>query len=212
MIDNDPQVRMQVDLSPVAASETPSSCLHAITFTLISGNIRRFRRICEHIQSMVSLHTKADRNIYSLFTFKLKTYPVSLRNILYTPPDRLHFEILWNFDFPGLCFPSLRPSSLSASPTTSSERFRVELNIFAVLLLPLLLLLLLIIIIIITSKDPRWVKALHAAPTPASDSSTDLDRARVRSVNQFFSLDPFQSITFFSLDPFSKTPFVGNLI
>ena len=44
---------MQVDLSPVAASETPSSCLHAITFTLISGNIRRFRRICEHIQSMV---------------------------------------------------------------------------------------------------------------------------------------------------------------
>lgn len=47
------QVRMQVDLSPVAASETPAGCLHAITFTLISGNIRRFRRICEHIQSMV---------------------------------------------------------------------------------------------------------------------------------------------------------------
>ena len=96
MIDNDPhQVRMQVDLSPVAASETPSSCLHAITFTLISGNIRRFRRICEHIQSMVSLHTEADRsrNIYSLFTLTLKTYPVPLRNI-YTPPDRLHFEIL----------------------------------------------------------------------------------------------------------------------
>ena len=84
MIDNDPhQVRMQVDLSPVAASETPSSCLHAITFTLISGNIRRFRRICEHIQSMVSLHTKADRsrNIYSQFPLTLKTYPVPLRNI-----------------------------------------------------------------------------------------------------------------------------------
>jgi len=47
------QVRMQVDLSPVSTSETPSACLHAITFTLISGNIRRFRRICEHIQSMV---------------------------------------------------------------------------------------------------------------------------------------------------------------
>ena len=47
---------MQVDLSPVAASETPSACLHAITFTLISGNIRRFRRICEHIQSMVSIY------------------------------------------------------------------------------------------------------------------------------------------------------------
>ena len=100
MIDNDPQVRMQVDLSPVAASETPSSCLHAITFTLISGNIRRFRRICEHIQSMVSLHTEADRsrNIYSLLTLTLKTYPVPLRNIsfivLYTPPDRMHFEIL----------------------------------------------------------------------------------------------------------------------
>ena len=46
---------MQVDLSPVSASETPSACLHAITFTLISGNIRRFRRICEHIQSMVSV-------------------------------------------------------------------------------------------------------------------------------------------------------------
>ena len=49
-----PQVRMQVDLSPVAGADTPAAqCLHAITFTLISGNIRRFRRICEHIQSMV---------------------------------------------------------------------------------------------------------------------------------------------------------------
>ena len=57
VIDENFQVRMQVDLSPVAASETPSACLHAITFTLISGNIRRFRRICEHIQSMVSLYT-----------------------------------------------------------------------------------------------------------------------------------------------------------
>ena len=56
---------MQVDLSPVSTSETPSACLHAITFTLISGNIRRFRRICEHIQSMVSVdnnHT-LDRDI-----------------------------------------------------------------------------------------------------------------------------------------------------
>ena len=45
---------MQVDLSPVAGADTPAAqCLHAITFTLISGNIRRFRRICEHIQSMV---------------------------------------------------------------------------------------------------------------------------------------------------------------
>jgi len=53
------QVRMQVDLSAVSKSETPSECLHAITFTLISGNIRRFRRICEHIQSMVCVSRRA---------------------------------------------------------------------------------------------------------------------------------------------------------
>jgi len=53
------QVRMQVDLSQVSKSETPSECLYAITFTLISGNIRRFRRICEHIQSMVCASRRA---------------------------------------------------------------------------------------------------------------------------------------------------------
>ena len=31
------QVRMQVDLSSVAKSESLEDCLHAITFTLISG-------------------------------------------------------------------------------------------------------------------------------------------------------------------------------
>ena len=76
---------MQVDLSQVSKSESPSECLYAITFTLISGwcqislhsmsrimdprliliciapsgNIRRFRRICEHIQSMVCAARRA---------------------------------------------------------------------------------------------------------------------------------------------------------
>ncbi|XP_033222078.1 serine/threonine-protein kinase BRSK2 isoform X2 [Belonocnema kinseyi] len=45
------QVRFQVDIS--AISKQPSEPLYAITFTLLSGNIRRFRRVCEHIQSQV---------------------------------------------------------------------------------------------------------------------------------------------------------------
>ncbi|XP_063985696.1 serine/threonine-protein kinase BRSK2 isoform X1 [Diachasmimorpha longicaudata] len=45
------QVRFQVDIS--AISKHPSEPLFAITFTLLSGNIRRFRRVCEHIQSQV---------------------------------------------------------------------------------------------------------------------------------------------------------------
>lgn len=45
------QVRFQVDIS--AISKQPSEPLFAITFTLLSGNIRRFRRVCEHIQAQV---------------------------------------------------------------------------------------------------------------------------------------------------------------
>ncbi|CAK9815276.1 Serine/threonine-protein kinase BRSK2 [Anthophora quadrimaculata] len=45
------QVRFQVDIS--AISKQQSEPLFAITFTLLSGNIRRFRRVCEHIQSQV---------------------------------------------------------------------------------------------------------------------------------------------------------------
>ncbi|XP_034941264.1 serine/threonine-protein kinase BRSK2 isoform X2 [Chelonus insularis] len=45
------QVRFQVDIS--AISIKPNEPLFAITFTLSSGNIRRFRRVCEHIQSQV---------------------------------------------------------------------------------------------------------------------------------------------------------------
>ncbi|XP_011495632.1 PREDICTED: serine/threonine-protein kinase BRSK2 [Ceratosolen solmsi marchali] len=45
------QVRFQVDLSEI--SKQSSESLFAITFTLLNGNIRRFRRICEHIQSQV---------------------------------------------------------------------------------------------------------------------------------------------------------------
>ncbi|XP_043270166.1 serine/threonine-protein kinase BRSK2 isoform X2 [Venturia canescens] len=45
------QVRFQVDIS--AISKQPSEPFYAITFTLLSGNIRRFRRVCEHIQSQV---------------------------------------------------------------------------------------------------------------------------------------------------------------
>ncbi|KAJ4443191.1 hypothetical protein ANN_04841 [Periplaneta americana] len=49
------QVRFQVDVSTITkqAGESPKEYLYAITFTLLSGNIRRFRRVCEHIQSQV---------------------------------------------------------------------------------------------------------------------------------------------------------------
>lgn len=54
------QVRFQVDISPVpkppghhAQTTSEREFLYAITFILLSGNIRRFRRICEHIQSQV---------------------------------------------------------------------------------------------------------------------------------------------------------------
>jgi BR serine/threonine kinase len=52
------QVRFQVDISPVPKptghpSAPDREFLYAVTFVLLSGNIRRFRRICEHIQSQV---------------------------------------------------------------------------------------------------------------------------------------------------------------
>ncbi|RZF48750.1 hypothetical protein LSTR_LSTR013834 [Laodelphax striatellus] len=47
------QVRFQVDISCVSKPTSPKEYLYAITFTLLSGNIRRFRRVCEHIQSQV---------------------------------------------------------------------------------------------------------------------------------------------------------------
>lgn len=51
------QVRFQVDISPVPKPPGHPSAdrefLYAVTFILLSGNIRRFRRICEHIQSQV---------------------------------------------------------------------------------------------------------------------------------------------------------------
>lgn len=49
------QVKMQVDMSHVSSIDRGPEALFAITFTLISGNIRRFRRICEHTQSVVSV-------------------------------------------------------------------------------------------------------------------------------------------------------------
>lgn len=47
------QVRFQVDISAICKQGDVSDMLFAITFTLLSGNIRRFRRICEHIQSLI---------------------------------------------------------------------------------------------------------------------------------------------------------------
>ena len=63
---------MQVDLSPVAGADTPAAqSLHAITFTLISGNIRRFRRICEHIQSMVRNRSINYKHRMIIFEYKV---------------------------------------------------------------------------------------------------------------------------------------------
>nr|XP_024216980.1 serine/threonine-protein kinase BRSK2 [Halyomorpha halys] len=47
------QVRFQVDISSVSKPNSPKEYLYAVTFTLLSGNIRRFRRVCEHIQSQI---------------------------------------------------------------------------------------------------------------------------------------------------------------
>ncbi|XP_070506604.1 serine/threonine-protein kinase BRSK2 isoform X4 [Chironomus tepperi] len=46
-------VRIQVDINPICKQGDVADLLFAITFTLLSGNIRRFRRICEHIQAQV---------------------------------------------------------------------------------------------------------------------------------------------------------------
>ncbi|XP_076255585.1 BRSK family serine/threonine-protein kinase sugar-free frosting isoform X1 [Rhynchophorus ferrugineus] len=47
-------VRFQVDISIITKqTENVKEHLYAITFTLLSGNIRRFRRVCEHIQAQV---------------------------------------------------------------------------------------------------------------------------------------------------------------
>ncbi|XP_073990296.1 BRSK family serine/threonine-protein kinase sugar-free frosting isoform X3 [Rhodnius prolixus] len=47
------QVRFQVDISSVSKPSSPKEYLYAVTFTLLTGNIRRFRRVCEHIQSQI---------------------------------------------------------------------------------------------------------------------------------------------------------------
>eukprot|EP00095_Tigriopus_kingsejongensis_P012180 maker-scaffold921_size81085-snap-gene-0.12 protein:Tk12180 transcript:maker-scaffold921_size81085-snap-gene-0.12-mRNA-1 annotation:"hypothetical protein L798_10353" len=49
------QVKMQVEISHVSSVDKGPDALFAITFVLLSGNIRRFRRICEHTQSVVSV-------------------------------------------------------------------------------------------------------------------------------------------------------------
>ena len=47
-------VRFQVDITTISKQNEPvCEFLYAITFTLLSGNIRRFRRVCEHIQTQV---------------------------------------------------------------------------------------------------------------------------------------------------------------
>lgn len=43
----------QVDINTICKQSDVADMLFAITFTLLSGNIRRFRRICEHIQTQV---------------------------------------------------------------------------------------------------------------------------------------------------------------
>lgn len=46
-------VRIQVDINAICKQGDAADMLFAITFTLLSGSIRRFRRICEHIQLQV---------------------------------------------------------------------------------------------------------------------------------------------------------------
>ncbi|XP_037875227.1 serine/threonine-protein kinase BRSK2 [Bombyx mori] len=57
-------VRFQVDISTITktAEENGKDNLFAITFTLLSGNIRRFRRVCEVVQAAVSRASGATRH------------------------------------------------------------------------------------------------------------------------------------------------------
>ncbi|XP_045771070.1 serine/threonine-protein kinase BRSK2 isoform X1 [Maniola jurtina] len=56
-------VRFQVDISTItkAPGENGKEYLYAITFTLLSGNIRRFRRVCEVVQAAVCRAPGASR-------------------------------------------------------------------------------------------------------------------------------------------------------
>ncbi|XP_061381461.1 serine/threonine-protein kinase BRSK2 isoform X2 [Danaus plexippus] len=56
-------VRFQVDISTItkAPGDYGKEYLYAITFTLLSGNIRRFRRVCEVVQSAVCRAPGASR-------------------------------------------------------------------------------------------------------------------------------------------------------
>ncbi|MPC24511.1 Serine/threonine-protein kinase BRSK2 [Portunus trituberculatus] len=64
-------VRFQVDITPVYSPNDPNP-LYAINFILLSGNIRRFRRICEHIQAQVcSRRPPASPRVGRKFTTEL---------------------------------------------------------------------------------------------------------------------------------------------
>ncbi|KAG7156481.1 Serine/threonine-protein kinase BRSK2-like [Homarus americanus] len=64
-------VRFQVDITPVCSPNDPNP-LYAINFILLSGNIRRFRRICEHIQAQVcSRRPPASPRVGRKFTTEL---------------------------------------------------------------------------------------------------------------------------------------------
>ncbi|KAK3885341.1 hypothetical protein Pcinc_010444 [Petrolisthes cinctipes] len=64
-------VRFQVDITPVCSPSDPNP-LYAINFILLSGNIRRFRRICEHIQAQVcSRRPPASPRVGRKFTTEL---------------------------------------------------------------------------------------------------------------------------------------------
>ncbi|CAG5133253.1 unnamed protein product, partial [Candidula unifasciata] len=48
-------VRFQVDISPAPGErDTSSASTFCLTFTLVSGPSRRFRRVCEHLQALMS--------------------------------------------------------------------------------------------------------------------------------------------------------------
>ncbi|XP_035826265.1 serine/threonine-protein kinase BRSK2 [Aplysia californica] len=48
-------VRFQVDISPAPGErDTASATTFCLTFTLVSGPSRRFRRVCEHLQTLMS--------------------------------------------------------------------------------------------------------------------------------------------------------------
>ncbi|KAF5291762.1 hypothetical protein FQA39_LY14250 [Lamprigera yunnana] len=102
------QVRFQVDIAAISkqTNDNLKESLFAITFTLLSGNIRRFRRVCEHIQAQVcSRRAPPSPRAQRKFTSELSESSScgSDSSELYSNPRQLNVLQLENSDQESEC-------------------------------------------------------------------------------------------------------------